>query len=236
MTIFALRIFIFFILPLLLAGTVVLLDRATSDRERRIETFLIFLFALGVAGGGISNFFAHFFLSDLVAQSIGWPTGSPFQLEIAFANLAIGVLGLIAVGRRDGFREATVIAVTVFSGGATIVHIMDIVATGNLAPGNTLQNVLNVVKPALLIWLLLQARKLESESGSEAKSSEFEQWRGSLMEAAGIATACVATAFGIGFALNLPVLITLLGTLVSIAAVITILNRSPWHQIRMLSS
>jgi hypothetical protein len=59
-------------------------------------------------------------------------------LEIAFANLAIGVLGVGAVGRRDGYREATVMAVTIFSIGATIVHIMDIAATGNLAAGNSL--------------------------------------------------------------------------------------------------
>ena len=79
MTTFVLRIFIFLLLPLLLAGAVVVLDRTASSTERRLEVFLIFLFALGVAGSGISGFFAHFFLSDLVAQSIGWPAGSPFS-------------------------------------------------------------------------------------------------------------------------------------------------------------
>ena len=34
------------------------------------------------------------------------------------------------MGRRDGFREATVIAVTVFGVGATIVHVSDIIQTG----------------------------------------------------------------------------------------------------------
>jgi hypothetical protein len=72
---------------------------------------------------GLGGFFGHFFISDSVAKSIGWPTGNPFQLEVGFANLAIGILGIIAMGRRDGFREATVIAVTVFGVGATIVHI-----------------------------------------------------------------------------------------------------------------
>ena len=49
------------------------------------------------------------------------------------------------MGRRDGFREATVIAVTVFGVGATIVHVSDIIQTGNLAPGNTIQNVGNLL-------------------------------------------------------------------------------------------
>jgi hypothetical protein len=171
----------------------------------------------------------------MIAQSIGWPTGSPFQLEIAFANLTIGVLGIVAVGRRDGFREATVIAVTVFGVGATIVHIMDIIKTGNLAPGNTLQNALNLLKPALLIWFLVMARRAEAGPNSESHTPEFDRWRGPLAQAAGLVTACVATAFGIGFAINQPVLITLLGTLISCLIIIGILLRSPWHQIKGFS-
>jgi hypothetical protein len=232
MTIFAIRIFIFSLLPLLLAGAVLVLDKTITSRERRLEVFLIFLFALSVAGGGISNFVAHFFLADQIAGSIGWPAGSPFQLEVAFANLALGVLGLVAVGRCDGFREATVIAVTVFGVGATIVHLMDIAATGNLAPGNTLQNALNLLKPALLIGFLATARQAEAAPGSETHSAAFEQWRIPLVQASGPVTACVATAFGIGFAIESPVLLTLVGALLAFAIVVMILVRSPWHQVR----
>ncbi len=105
----------------------------------KLEIFLLYLFGVGVAGSGIGGFFGHFFISDSVAESIGWPTSNPFQLEVGFANLAIGILGIVAMGRRDGFREATVIAVTVFGVGATIVHVMDVIESGNLAPGNTVQ-------------------------------------------------------------------------------------------------
>jgi hypothetical protein len=230
-TIFALRVFIFSILPLLLAGALMVLDKSASSRERRIEVLLVFMFALGVAGGGIGNFFAHFFLSDLVARSIGWPAGSPFQLEIAFANLVLGVLGIIAVGRRDGFREATVIAVTVFGVGATIVHVMDIAATGNLAPGNTLQNVLNLLKPALLIGGLVAARRAEAAPDSETRASEFGRWRVPLAQASGPVTACVSTAFGLGFALDRPVLTTLVGTVIAFVVTIAFLRRSSLHQI-----
>lgn len=94
---------------------------------------------MGVAGSVIGGFFGYLFLSDLLAESIGWSTGSPFRLEMGFANLAVGVLGIIAVSRGDGFREATVIAVAILGVGASTVHIMDIIQTGNLAPGSTLQ-------------------------------------------------------------------------------------------------
>lgn len=232
MTLFILRIFIFSVLPLLLAGAVIAVDKTASAKEHRLEVLLILLFALGVAGGGIGNFFAHFFLSDLVANSIGWPAGSPFQLEVAFANLALGALGLVAVGRRDGFREATVIAVTVFSAGATIVHIVDIVATGNLAPGNSLQNVLNLVRPALLIGLLAAARRVEAAPDSVTPAPEFDRWRTAIAQACGPATACVAGAFGLGFATDRPVLITLLGALVGFLIAFVIIFRSPLHRMR----
>ncbi|UCF28905.1 MAG: hypothetical protein JSW42_04285, partial [Chloroflexota bacterium] len=140
MSLTIIRISIYSILPLLVAGAQMVLDKSTNTRERKLELFLIYLFSLGVAGSGIAGFISHFFISDLVAELIGWPAGNPFQLEVAFANLMLGVLGLIAAGRRDGFREATVIAVTVFGVGATVVHLMDIFETGNLAPGNTVQN------------------------------------------------------------------------------------------------
>ena len=66
---------------------------------------------------GSRGFFAHAFLADEVADSIGWPAGNPFSWRSTFANLALGILGILAMDRRDGFRDATVIAVTIFACG-----------------------------------------------------------------------------------------------------------------------
>jgi hypothetical protein len=103
----ALRVFTYSILPLIIAVIHLSLDKRSQSRERKLEIFLLYLFGVGVAGSGIGGFFGHFFISDTVAESIGWPTGNPFQLEVAFANLAVGILGIVAMARRDGFREAT---------------------------------------------------------------------------------------------------------------------------------
>src|SRR5215218_9617042 len=115
MSIVALRVFIFSMLPIIVAAAHVALDKSARSRERRFEIFLLYLFGVGVgvAGSGIGGFFGHFFISDLVAESVGWPKGNPFQLEVGFANLVLGILGIVAMGRRDGFREATVLAVSV---------------------------------------------------------------------------------------------------------------------------
>jgi Family of unknown function (DUF6790) len=230
MTDVGVRVFLFSILPLLLSAGILLLDRSANTRARRLEVPLIYLFGLGVAASGIASFFGHFFFSDVVADSVGWPRGSPFQLEMAFANLAIGLLGIVAAGRRDGFREATVIAVTVLGVGASTVHLMDLLATGNLAPGNTVQNVANLIKPAFLIPLLVASRRAERSEISDATTPQFELWRSPLLQSVAIATAIVATAFAMGFAIGQAVFVSALGTIAAAAVIALILARSPAHK------
>jgi len=210
----AIRVFAFAILPVLIAAGHLGLDSSSRPRERRLEIFLLYLFGIGVAGSGIGGFFGHVFLPDPVAESIGWPTGNPFQLEVGVANLAVGILGVVAMGRRDGFREATVIAATVFGVGATVVHVMDVIASGNLAPGNTIQNISNLLRPALLIAFLAASRRAERSPASEAQTPGFERWREPRIHAAGLMTGSVAAGFGAGFAIELPAVGTLVGTLV----------------------
>jgi hypothetical protein len=82
MDIVALRIFTYSILPLIVAVGQIGVDKSSRSRERKLETFLLYLFGIGVAGSGIGGFFGHVFISDSVAESIGWPTGNPFQLEV----------------------------------------------------------------------------------------------------------------------------------------------------------
>jgi hypothetical protein len=130
------------------------------------------------------------------------------------------------MGRRDGFREATVIAVSVFGLGATIVHAIDIIETGNLAPGNTLQNVSNLLKPALLIGFLVALRRTERSPGSETTKPTFEAWRAPRVRAIGLMTVSVATGFGIGFGIGQPMISTFLGILVGAGSVVFTISRT----------
>jgi 4-amino-4-deoxy-L-arabinose transferase-like glycosyltransferase len=226
MDIVAIRVFSFSILPVIIAAGHLGLDSSSRPRERRLEIFVLYLFGVGVAGSGIGGFFGHVFLSDQVGESIGWPTGNPFQLEVGVANLALGILGIVAMGRRDGFREATVITATVLGVGATVVHVMDVIETGNLAPGNTIQNISNLLRPALLIAFLAASRRAERSPDSETQTPGFEQWREPRIRAAGIMTGTVAAGFGAGFAIDLPLIGTLVGTLVGAGLAAFVLARA----------
>lgn len=220
---FFVRVFAYSITPLLLATAHMLLDRQVRTIARRIELFIVYLLAISVGANGLGGAIGHIFLSDLIAEGVGWPTGSPFQLEMGFANLLIGVLGIMAISRRDGFRTATIIATTILGVGATSVHIWDIAATGNLSPGNTIINLGNLLDPVLLIGLSwLASRKADTEAESPASV----RWHMRLEMVAGMAAAGIGTGFGLGFALDSLFLWTLIGTLVGVGIGLIISNRA----------
>jgi hypothetical protein len=77
---------------------------------------------------------------------------------------------------------------------------------GNLAPGNSIQNVGNLLKPALLITVLIVSRRSEPAG---ARDLSFDRWRMRVVGTAGGVTAVVGTGFGIGFSLELAVPATL---------------------------
>lgn len=228
--IFLIRAFAYLVLPLLLAVIVIALDKSVNSRERRLEVFLIYVFAFSAAGG-IAGALGHFFASDAVAEAIGWETGNPFQLEMGFANLALGVLAAIAISRQDGFREATVIAGTILGVGAFIVHMVDLARTGNLAPGNIIININNLGRPALLIFFLWALRREERSPASEANSQDYHDWQSSQAPLGGMTGAGVGAGLGMGIALGQPLLGLVLGLIGGLALGVVMRRRSLAEQL-----
>ena len=104
------------------------------DRSRRYE--IVLMYVLGVSGAiGMFNVVMHTVFANSVAASIGWPAGNPFQTEVAFANLAIGIVGFACFWRYDFWLPAAV-AKSVFAWGAGLTHVLDMAETGNVAPNN----------------------------------------------------------------------------------------------------
>jgi hypothetical protein len=224
------RLALFTVLPLLLGAAIIAFDRTAVGPVRRAEAFLIPLFLVGVGGSGVSGFIAHVFISDPTAQSIGWETGSLFQLQVGFANLAIGLLGAVAAERRDGFREATVVAVTVFGVGAAIVQQLDIVATGNLALGNTVQNISRLAVPALLVWFLLALRRGEQ---SEPPTIVLRSWMIPVRRGSVVAVGISATAFAVGYSTGQGVGSSLAGVVAAAAVYWWVISRAPSHRAKV---
>jgi Family of unknown function (DUF6790) len=81
----AIRVFSFSVLPVIIAAGHLGLDRTSRPRERRLESSCF------ICLGSVSREAELWILrpllhSDSVAESIGWPTGNPFQLQVGFCQ------------------------------------------------------------------------------------------------------------------------------------------------------
>ncbi len=83
-----------------------------------------------VAGSG------HLFFPDPVADSIGWPRGTPWQWEVGLADIGYGVLGVMAPSFNHDFWLATIIVASIFLLGAAAGHVRQLITAHNLSPGN----------------------------------------------------------------------------------------------------
>ena len=126
----------FFVLGLIVGAILLLRDRQPRTGGHVAEVLLLWLLVINTGVAGVVTFLAHTAFADSTAVSIGWPTGNPFQTEVAVANLAIGVLGILCYWFRDNFWLATVIGNAVWQLGDAVIHIRQIIVANNWAPNN----------------------------------------------------------------------------------------------------
>ena len=112
------------------------------------------LFAIGISN--VVNFVFHVFFGWTAPIFIGWED-SPFQAEVGFASLGVGIAGIIAFRASLPFRFATLITPWVFALGAGAGHIHQMITAHNFSPGNVgLVLPSNFLIPAfgfLFLWL-----------------------------------------------------------------------------------
>jgi hypothetical protein len=112
------------------------------------------LFTIGI--NNLVNFVFHVFFGDMSAEFIGWQQ-SPFQAEVGFASLGVGIAGVIAFRASLPFRFATLIPPSVFSLGAAGGHIYQMIVAKNFSPGNVglvlPSNFLIPIVGFVLLWL-----------------------------------------------------------------------------------
>ena len=146
----------FFIIGLIAAG-VSLLKKAKPLRTGEVAEALLsyhLLFAIGI--NNLINFVFHGFFGDIAAKFIGWED-SPFQAEVGFASLGVGIAGILAFKASLPFRFATLIPPWCFSLGAAGGHIYQMIVAHNFSPGNVgLVLPIDIIMPIVgmvFLWL-----------------------------------------------------------------------------------
>ncbi len=140
----------------LLGATISVLAKKDKKANNVLRTFLLWILAVNVGFSGFLGFTAHTLVADNVALFIGWMPGSPFQFEVAVANLMLGVLGFMCLWFEADVWLVTIISTTIFGWGAAYGHIRDIMLNHNYAPGNAgLPLYVDVMLPVVLIALFI---------------------------------------------------------------------------------
>jgi len=140
----------------------VLFDRSPMRRTTGRVFELAALWML--VGMGVFNLWGGFGhigpTSDQVAASIGY-TRSMFQWEIGWADMALGVIGVLCARRahRGQWTNATLVALTVSFFGDGIGHVVQWLGHANLAPNNVWAIPTCFIVPTLSVLFVALARR-----------------------------------------------------------------------------
>lgn len=137
---------------------------ALTGNQNTCRIYLWYFTVVIIGFGSLWSFVGHFFMSDYVATEIGWATGSPFQVELAFYTLGSGVTAFLAVWLRGHIITALVVTKAIFWYGAAYVHIKDAIANQNYSLLNIGTPLINdIVLPTVFLVLLYCALKNDSK-------------------------------------------------------------------------
>ena len=154
------------------------LEKRPVSLMRVAEVLLLYLLVIFVGVGGLMGFLGHTFKAQEIALKIGWQP-SPFQFEVAVANLAFGVLGILCIWQPWGFRTATGIGFATFLLGCGYGHLREMIRDGNFAPYNVgpVLWVNDLAVPLLILILLVGRHYLASTHPDVPASNQEGQFR-----------------------------------------------------------
>jgi hypothetical protein len=153
----------------LLAAIVALIHVKVEKHQgpKIIETFFMWQLVIGLGLSMTIAGLGHIFAADKVAESIGWPAGSPFQHEVGMWDLSMGIVGLLCLKFKEHFWTAAIIGTGIFMISAGIGHMYDLIANGNTAVNNAgFVMYWDLLYPIFLAVLLVMYFRTRREMGN----------------------------------------------------------------------
>ena len=145
----------------LLLGALQTRRQASVSRWAEASLLWIAFWVMGVAG--LYGFIAHLLFAPFIAEQIGWPN-SPFQFEVAYANLTMGILGFSCFFyRKRDYLLAAMVAFSSWYFADGVGHVVSLVVDNNQAPSNAgsvlYTDLLTPVVVVVLLWLSRHERR-----------------------------------------------------------------------------
>ena len=124
-----------------------------------VEKLLAWHVFWAVGVGYLYNFVMHGFFAQMSAAFIGW-ADSPFQFEVATASLGFAAAGFIAAFRSFDSRLVAIVGPSLFTLGAAVGHVREMVKEHNYQPGNAgVIFYMDIVIPLFGLGLLWLSRR-----------------------------------------------------------------------------
>jgi hypothetical protein len=145
----------------LLLGALQTRQQWTLNRWSEASLLWIAFWVLGVSG--VYGFIMHLAFGSFLAEQIGWPN-SPFQNEVAYANLTIGILGFSSfLYRKRDYLLASMVAYASWYFADGVGHVVSLLVDQNNAPFNSgsvlYTDLLTPVVVVILLWLSKSERR-----------------------------------------------------------------------------
>jgi len=144
----------FLYLILMLLGSISIY--AQANKADKYKSTLYYMIILYFGFLGIRAFVGHSFMADYVANYIGWQSGSPFQLELAFYHLGLALASLTYIwNQTKELALGLIISKSVFLFGAMGIHIYEVIVSSNFSQGNIGFGIIfgDLLLPLLMIYL-----------------------------------------------------------------------------------
>lgn len=125
----------FVVIGLIFSFITLFIYRNSLQKDSIIEALIKFYCFWGYGVSWVYNAIMHILFHETAARFIGWED-SPFQLEVGFSSLGMGLLGLLCIKKNFSLRLGLFICSTPFLWGAAGVHIQEIIEKQNYASGN----------------------------------------------------------------------------------------------------
>src|SRR5260370_20148403 len=125
----------FLILGLIFSGIAIARAPKPLALDVIVEKLLSWYVFFSVGVCYLYNAIVHIFFEKMAAAFIGW-ADSPFQFEVGTASLGFSIIGFIAAFRSFDLRLGAVIPFSIFTLGAAVGHVREMITAGNFAPGN----------------------------------------------------------------------------------------------------
>jgi hypothetical protein len=125
----------FLVLGLIVSLAAIGRSASPVDRTLVVEKLLAWYVFFSIGIDNFYNFVMHVFFGEMSARFIGW-ADSPFQFEVGTASLGFAAVGLLAAFRSYDLRLAAVLGPGIFTLGAAVGHVNQMITAQNFAPGN----------------------------------------------------------------------------------------------------